>query len=149
MRANTPSTWVRILRSREQNAPVDVSPDTDRYWRARILGAGNSPQSPLRLHVEWVPNEVTFLAQGRLPFLFAYGSASADRAETDLSHLPNELAVAPATLGPAHAIGGASRLIAKPAPFPRMRVALWSVLLLAVTVLSWMAYRISKDPNGR
>jgi len=28
-----------------------------------------------------------------------------------------------------------------------MRVALWSVLLLAVGVLSWMAYRISKEPN--
>jgi hypothetical protein len=41
--------------------------------------------------------------------------------------------------------GGANRLIAKPAPFPRMRVALWSVLLLAVVVLSWMAYRITGD----
>jgi hypothetical protein len=131
----------------QQNAPVVISPDTDRYWRARIVGAGNSPQSPLRLHVEWVPNEVTFLAQGHAPFLFAYGNASADRAEADLSHLPNELEIAPATLGPAQATGGASRLIAKPAPFPRMRVALWSVLLLAVTALSWMAYRISKDPD--
>jgi Protein of unknown function (DUF3999) len=131
----------------QQNAPVVISPDTDRFWRARIVGAGNSPQSPLRLHVEWVPNEVTFLAQGHAPFLFAYGNASADRAEADLSHLPNELEIAPATLGPAQATGGASRLIAKPAPFPRMRVALWSVLLLAVTVLSWMAYRISNDPN--
>ncbi len=131
----------------QQNAPVEISPDTDRYWRARIVGAGNSTQSPLRLHVEWVPNEVTFLAQGRAPFLLAYGNASADRAEADLSHLPNELEIAPATLGPAQATGGASRLIAKPAPFPRMRVALWGVLLLAVTVLSWMAYRISNDPN--
>jgi Protein of unknown function (DUF3999) len=131
----------------QQNAPVVISPDTDRYWRARIVGAGNSPQSPLRLHVEWVPNEVTFLAQGHAPYLFAYGNASADRAEADLSRLPNELEIAPATLGPAQATGGGSRLITKPAPFPRTRVALWSVLLLAVTVLSWMAYRISKDPN--
>jgi hypothetical protein len=29
-----------------------------------------------------------------------------------------------------------------------MRVALWSVLLLAVVLLSWMAYRISKETNG-
>ena len=141
---------MRILRIlANKNAPVDISPDTDRYWRARIVGAGNSPQSPLRLHVEWVPNEVTFLAQGHAPFLFAYGNASADRAETDLSNLPHELEIAPASLGPAHATGGASRLIAKPAPVPRMRIALWSVLLFAVTVLSWMAYHVSKDPNGR
>lgn len=44
-------------------------------------------------------------------------------------------------------LGGTARLIAQPAPFPRMRVARWSVLLLAVAVLGWMAYRIAKDPK--
>ena len=132
----------------QQNAPVEISPDTDRYWRARIVSAGYSPQLPLRLRVEWVPNEVTFLAQGHAPYLLAYGSASADGAEADLSRLPNGLEIARATLGPAQATGGASRLTAIPAPFPRMRVALWGALLLAVIVLSWMAYRISKEPNG-
>ena len=131
----------------QQNASLEVSPDTDRYWRARILGAGNSPQSPPALHVEWVPNEVTFLAQGHAPFLMAYGNASANRAEADLSRLPNSLAIAPATLGPAQVSGGMARLIAKAAPFPRRRVVLWSVLLLAVAVLAWMAYRIAKDPE--
>lgn len=131
----------------QQNSALGVGPDTDRYWRARIVGADNSPQSPLRLHVEWIPNEVTFLAQGHAPFLLAYGNASAKRAEADLSHLPTTLEIAPATLGPQQVSGGANRLIAKPAPFPRMRVVLWSVLLLAVVVLSWMAYRISKSPS--
>jgi hypothetical protein len=131
----------------QQNSAVEVGADTDRYWRARIVGAGNSPQTPLRLHVEWIPNEVTFLAQGHAPFLLAYGNASASPAEADLSHLPTTFEIAPATLGPPQVSGGANRLIAKPAPFPRMRIALWSVLLLAVVVLSWMAYRISKNPN--
>jgi hypothetical protein len=131
----------------QQNSTLEVSPDTDRYWRARIIGAGNLPQSPLRFHVEWIPNDVTFLAQGHAPFLLAYGNASASRAETDLSHLPNTLEIAPAALGPAQVSGGATRLIATPAPFPRMRVALWGALLLAVVVLSGMAYRISRDPK--
>jgi hypothetical protein len=131
----------------QQNSLVAVSPDTDRYWRARILGAGTSPQSPLRLHVEWTPNEVTYLAQGHAPFLLAYGNASAGSAEADWSHLPNSLEIAPATLGPVEVTGGTARLIAKPAPFPRTRVALWSILLLAVLVLGWMAYRLSKDPK--
>jgi len=131
----------------QQNSPLEVSPYADRYWRARIVGAGNSPQSPLRLHVEWIPNELTFLAQGHAPFLVAYGNASANPAEADLSHLPSSLEIVPAALSPPQESGGATRLVAKPAPFPRMRVALWSVLLLAVVVLSWMAYRISKDPN--
>jgi hypothetical protein len=131
----------------QQTALLQVGTDTDRYWRARILGTGNSPQAPLRLHVEWIPNEVTFLAQGHAPFQLAYGNASANGAEADLSHLPSTLQIAPATLGPSQVSGGATRLIAKPAPFPRMRVALWSVLLLAVVLLSWMAYRISKEEN--
>jgi hypothetical protein len=131
----------------QQNSALEVNPDTDRYWRARIVGAGNPPQSPPRLHVEWIPNEVTFLAQGHAPFLLAYGNASASRAEADLSHLPNTMETAPATLGPAQVSGGTTRLIAMPAPFPRMRVALWSALLLAVIVLGFMAYRISRDPQ--
>ncbi len=131
----------------QQNTAVQVTPDTDRYWRARIIGAGSSPRSPLRLHVEWVPNEVTFLAQGPAPFLLAYGSATVGRAETDLSHLPASLEIAPAKLGPAQVMGGKTRLIAKPAPFPRTRVVLWGVLLLAVAILASMAYRIARDPN--
>jgi Protein of unknown function (DUF3999) len=156
-RSTASAPWRVIIRSgfyrlktpdaEQQNSALEVSPDTDRYWRARIIGAGNPPQSPLRLHVEWIPNDVTFLAQGHAPFLLAYGNASASRAETDLSHLPNTLEIAPATLGPAQVSGGATRLIATPAPFPRMRVALWGALLLAVVVLSWMAYRISRDPK--
>jgi len=131
----------------QQNSPLAVSSDTDRYWRARLVGAGNLRQSPLRLHVEWVPNDVTFLAQGHAPFLLAYGNASAGNAEADWSHLPNTLEIAPAALGPVEVSGGTARLLAKPAPFPRTRVALWSVLLLAVLVLGWMAYRIARDPK--
>jgi len=129
----------------QQNSPIDVRQDTDRYWRVRIVSVAYLPQAPLRLHVEWIPNEVTFLAQGRAPFLLAYGNASANHAESDLSHLPATLAIAPATLGAAQVLGGPARLVALPAPFPRTRVALWSVLLLAVVLLGWMAYGISKE----
>jgi hypothetical protein len=133
----------------QQNASLEISPDTDRYWRARVLGAGNSPQSPPQLHVEWIPNEVTFLAQGHAPFLLAYGNASAGGAEADWSRLPDSLEIATATLGPVELTGGRARLLAEPAPFPGTRVALWSVLLLAVIVLGWMAYRLSEDPKGK
>jgi hypothetical protein len=157
-RAAGNTSWHEILRSgfyrlrtpdaEQQNASLEVRPDTDRYWRARVLGSGNSLRSPPRLHVEWIPNEVTFLAQGHAPYLLAYGNASADRSEADLSHLPDSLEIAAATLGPAQISGGAERLTAKPAAFPRMRAALWSVLLLAVALLSWMAYRIARDPKN-
>jgi hypothetical protein len=44
-------------------------------------------------------------------------------------------------------LGGPSRLLAKPAAFPWMRAVLWSVLLLAVILLAWMTYQVSKDSN--
>ena len=156
-RAAPDNPWRPVLRSgfyriktseaEQRNSSIEVSSNTDRYWRARLVGAGNSPGAPLRLHVEWVPNELTFLAQGHPPFLLAYGNASANRAEADLSHLPATLEIAPATLSPPQALGGPTRLIATAAPFPRNRIALWSVLLLAVALLAWMAYRLSKETD--
>jgi Protein of unknown function (DUF3999) len=157
-RSTENSPWRTVLHSgfyrlktpdaEQQNSALVVSPDTDRYWRARIVGAGTLPQSPLRLHVEWIPNEVTFLAQGHSPFVLAYGDALARRAEADLSNLPKAMEIAPAVLGSVQVSGGPKRLIAKPAPFPAMRVLLWGVLLLAVLVLGWMAYRLSDDPKN-
>jgi hypothetical protein len=154
-RAAPNNPWRPVMRSgfyriktsdvEQRNSSLEVSSNTDRYWRAHLVGTGNSTGAPLRLHVEWVPNELTFLAQGHPPFLLAYGNASANRAETDLSHLPIALEIAPATLSPPQTLGGPTRLIAKLAPFPGSRVALWSVLLLAVALLAWMAYRLSFD----
>ena len=131
----------------QQNSPIRINVDADRYWQARILNSGGLPQSPLRLHVEWIANDVTFLAQGHTPFLLAYGNASATRAEADLSHLPTTLAVAAASLGPLQPLGGPAQLVAKPAPFPWSRAALWSVLVFAVILLAWMARRISKETD--
>jgi hypothetical protein len=149
------NTWRLITRSgfyrlktpdaEQQNTPLEINPDTDRFWRARIVSVGISPQAPLRLHVEWIPGEVTFLPQGNPPYLLAYGNASATRAEADFSRLPTTLDIAPATLTPPQALGGASRLIAKPAQLAWTRIALWSVLLLAVILLAWMAYGLSKE----
>jgi hypothetical protein len=154
-RSSTKNDWRLITRSgfyriktpdaEQQNLPLEFGPDTDRFWRARIVSVGISPQAPLRLHVEWIPSEVTFLPQGHAPFLLVYGNASATRADADFSHLPATLEIAPATLTSLQALGGASRLTAKPAPFPWTRIALWSVLFLAVILLAWMAYGLSKE----
>jgi hypothetical protein len=156
-RSTVNSPWRTVLHSgfyrvktpeaEQQNSALVVSADTDRYWRARIVSAGTRPQS-LRLHVEWIPNEVTFLAQGHAPFVLAYGDAVARRADADLSNLPKTMEIAPTTLGSVQVSGGPNRLIARPAPFPAMRFLLWVVLLLAVVVLSWMAYRVSGDPKS-
>jgi hypothetical protein len=129
----------------QHNSAVDVGLDTDRFWRARIIGIGISLQAPLTLHVEWIPDELTFLARGHEPFLLAYGSATENRAETDLSRLPRNLQIAAATLDRQKSLGGTGRLTVPPAPFSRTRAILWALLLLAVVILGWMAFRVAKE----
>ena len=129
----------------QENPVLSVGPDADRYWRARAIGPDEPSTSAPRLHVEWMPSEITFLAQGRPPFLLGYGNATAKGAESDLSHLPSTSELATATLGPMQVSGGLSRLMAPAAPFPRTRFLLWGVLIAAVVILSLMAYRVLKD----
>jgi Protein of unknown function (DUF3999) len=131
----------------QQNAPLEVRVDDDRYWRARITDGAGPPRVPLRLHVEWVPNEVTFLAQGQGPFLLAYGNATAIRAEADLSQIPATLQIAPAAVGSRQVLGGSARLVGNPPDFPWMRAVLWGVLVLAVILLAWMAYHLANEPG--
>jgi hypothetical protein len=131
----------------QQNAPLEIRVDDDRYWQARITDGEGSPRAPLRLHVEWIPGELTFLAQGQGPFLLAYGNPAAIRAEADLSQIPTTLPIAPAAVGPRQVLGGPARLVGKPAAFPWTRAVLWGVLVAAVILLAWMAYRLADEPR--
>jgi hypothetical protein len=154
-RADVNQPWSPITRAaiyrlktgetEQRNSLIDVAMDTNRFWRAHILGNDLPLHGPLTLHVEWVPNELIFLAQGPEPFLFAYGSAVATRAEADFSHLPADLQFAAATLGPQKILGGIARLTPPPAPFPRTRAILWAILILAVGILGWMAFHVAKE----
>jgi hypothetical protein len=129
-----------------RNEPIATAADADRYWLAR-MGAASAVSStqPLRLQVAWRPAELTFLARGEGPFLLAYGSSTAQNAESNLRSIPTSVAVLPATLGERRLLGGHSRLIEPPAEFPWKRVSLWTVLALCLGVLAVMAYRLSRE----
>jgi len=130
------------------NDPLDIVVDSDRYWLARVSApSGVSATQPLRLQVGWRPAELTFLARGAGPFLLAFGSATAQNAESNLRSIPESVAVLPATLGERRVLGGRSRLIEPQPKFPWKRVSLWTVLTLCVLLLAFMAYRLSKEMN--
>jgi hypothetical protein len=141
-RLNTPE-------GEQHNAPLEIGVDRDRYWRTRIVRGGGASQAPLRLHVEWVPNDVTFLARGRAPFVLAYGSATTTGSEIDLNQVPADVEIAPATVGEVQVLGGPERLAPTAARVPRLRIVLWAALLLALALLGWMALRPSKTARGR
>jgi len=130
-----------------QNAALEIGVDRDRYWRARVIRGGGAPQPPLHLHVEWVPNEITFLARGQGPYLLAYGNSTTLGAESDLSQVPAGIEIAAATLGEPEVLGGTQRLHSRTAVFSR-RTMLWGVLLLAVLLLCWMTYRVAKAKDA-
>jgi hypothetical protein len=125
-----------------QNAPLKIGVDRDRYWRIRWNSPGGASQGLLRLHVEWIPDRVVFLARGRGPFLLTYGNSTASAAEVDLNQMPASVEIGPATLGSPQVLGGPSRLQGRAAPFRRMPFALWTALILAVAGLAWMAWRL-------
>jgi len=131
-----------------QNEPIAIAPDADRFWLARMAvpNAVGTAQ-PLRLQVAWRPAELTFLARGAGPFLLAFGSSSAQNAESGLRSIPDSVAVLSATLGEPRALGGRSRLTEPKPKFPWKRVSLWAVLGLCVGALALMAYRLSKELN--
>ena len=131
-----------------KNVPTEINVDRDRYWRVRLAAVGGLSQTSLRLQVEWVPDQVTYLAHGRGPFLLAYGNSSATTDQADLNQMPVSIDIAAATVGAPIPLGGLSRLSVQAPPFPRTRFMLWSVLVLAVLGLAWMAYRLITEGNA-
>jgi hypothetical protein len=127
----------------DQNEPIAVRANRDRYWLARIPNPAST--SYLALIAAWRPSEIVFLAQGDPPFLLAYGSMSSTAARTDLTPFISDIALSAATLADAEKLGGAGRLAPAKPPFPWRRWILWLVLLGALAALGYMAARLFEE----
>ncbi len=141
-----------------RNAPRAIDPQPRRYWTLQALpaGSGLGTGTPV-LELQWPPHEVWFVARGPGPFLLAFGSATATGAETALDSIleaasrgvdATPLAPSEARLGPRRELGGASRLVPPPPPFPWRSAALWAVLLAGVLALGAMAWRLMRETRG-
>jgi hypothetical protein len=129
------------------NGSITIAPNSDRYWLARIdtrngaLGHGTP-----KLRVGWLPHEVVFLARGNGPFTLAYGSSKA-QPTTALGAIPATVTIVQAEFTPPESLGGDARL--QPTPPPRTfwtkSGILWTVLVVGVALLAFMAYRLSRE----
>ena len=137
---------VKGVASERRNDPIFIPRNSDAYWLARLDQPNGSIGDGMpKLEVKWTAEDVVFLARGSGPFVLAYGNASAAAASASLSSLLAGITVLPAHAGAPQSLGGAARLLPAPAGFHWKLIILWSVLGIAIVLLTWMAYRLARE----
>jgi hypothetical protein len=161
-RAKTSDEWRPVTsalayRLRERDAEV-TSPEIilaahgERYWLVRADQKGGGVGSgALAIEIGWGPHKLVFAARGAGPFQLAYGSSRVKPAALAIDSLipgyqtDAEFKVAPATLGEQVTLAGVSRL---GAARDYQTIALWGSLILGVSVVGWMALRLSRQVSS-
>lgn len=134
------------------NPDLIINNNDNRYWLLRVdqNGGGLGDGLP-EMHLGWQPHQLLFVTRGTAPFQLAYGSSEVKPAVFQIQNiLPNQndrssLKIQPALTGQQYALGGNARLLPAPLPHPWKKWILWSVLIIAVIALGWMAYRLVKQ----
>ena len=136
---------------------VSLGRTTDRYWRVEMDGApsvdpGNAPV----LELGWLPHELLFVAQGKGPFMLAYGSARLGEADLDPNRagllyqvvgVNEDALIKEAVLKPKIVLGGPDLLVPEPPPLPWRKWLLWGVLVIGVGIIARMALSLGKGLN--
>ena len=134
---------------------VWLGPTTHRYWRVQVPVEGGQLDGATQLRLGWVGEQLLFMAQGEAPFLLAYGSGRVERVDTPLPQLlgVDEVKqlqlIKAAQLGSRIELGDESRLEPPRPPTDWKRYSLWSVLVLGVILLAWMALRLYKEMENK
>jgi len=120
-----------------------------REWRLRPQVKGGPEAFTPSLEALWSPAEIVFVAKGEGPFKLAFGDEQAKPTSIPISSLmpgyekgaEKKLALAP--------VGAVQTAALQPSPardlfgdVPPRKVALWAVLIVAVLVLGFMAWRL-------
>lgn len=148
------ATSALAYRLREGDAEVTspeiiVTSHGERYWLLRVDQTGGGVGSgELGIEIGWVPHKLVFAARGAGPFQLAYGSSRVKPAALAIESLiPGyqthaQFRVAPAKLGDQVTLAGVSRLSASR---DYKTMLLGGSLVLGVTLLGWMALRLSRQ----
>jgi hypothetical protein len=98
------------------------------------------------MQMAWTPGRLTFVREGREPYLLAWGNPQVAYSNSDLKDLYKALTAKqqrqflerPARTSRFRELGGEIKL-QPPLPFGWQQIALWASLILGVIVLFWMA----------
>ena len=101
--------------------------------------------SPPTLVLGWIPDVLTFVAEGEPPFTVGFGSATVTAAARPVEALLGSIdedqekgLIISAEPSQVFTLGGEAKLEPPAAPFPWRTLLLWIVLLAGVAMLAWM-----------
>jgi Protein of unknown function (DUF3999) len=150
------ATFYRLQSHGVESAASAVAAHTngEPEWLARMdLRSGGIGQGLPTLEVEWIPHEIAFIARGPAPFRLQYGDPRQRAANLALTTVipgyqwGDEWKLPEAV--PDREVFIQSATVKTPAQSEDdvllKRIVLWTVLILAVAVLGWMAMRLSRD----
>ncbi|MFO7594304.1 MAG: DUF3999 domain-containing protein [Pseudomonadota bacterium] len=139
------------------NDVVRLPAISDPHWRLEVEtdGGGIGRGTP-RLELGWVPHRLYFVTRGETPFSLAFGAANIEPSRSDLGPLLDKLQqgdggsgfIKSATTGSLYELGGERRLKPAPPPLPWKKWLLWSVLVLGVLLLVFMARSLYRQMSG-
>ena len=134
---------------------VAISPVTGRYWRVRIDPKAGAPADAPRFEAGYQSREVVFASRGEGPYLLAFGNDLAKRADLPLTTLipgyerdaEYKLPVAKVGAIGMHDIPKGFSLSRIFSADGGKKVLLWAVLIGAVVLLGFMAWRLNRQIN--
>ncbi|MGA7827793.1 MAG: DUF3999 domain-containing protein [Geobacteraceae bacterium] len=145
------------IRGEELTSPdIVLTRSSDRYRLMRIdQDSGGIGKGLPLVEVGWVPAQILFLARGGSPFQLAFGSGKPGTCARGDSTLFQQFSdqhkkryVAGTVLpGPQAILAGKAALQKPFLPYDTKTVVLWSLLLLGVGTLAWMAVRLHRQLN--
>jgi hypothetical protein len=143
----------RLLRDglTTESSPIEMSDLQDRYWKIELEQPLNlQPQDYPVIRIRLQPQRLVFLAQGEEPFMLAIGSR---RVEPQSFSLPghklpddySEETSAMVTISEEVMLGGEEQLQAPKKKADLKTWLLWTVLVLGVLVMGWMARGLLRE----
>jgi hypothetical protein len=150
-RLKTSATVYRLRRGdAEVTSPeIGLNSGGERQLMLRVdqKGGGIGPGVPV-IQIGWIAQKLVFAARGNGPFQLAYGNSSANPAAFAIDAvIPGyesdaQFTVEPASLGEPITLAGPARLHEA---VDYKKWVLWAILILGVTALGFMAYRLARQ----
>jgi len=129
-----------------QSEAIVLNQIYDKYWKLELSNESQfTPDQLPEIHIAWRSRQLQFLAQGKEPFIIAFGNSSIDAVyKNDLNALMQSLKNSGASIDQVTfgEIKQNKEVVKAKEEIPWKLVLLWLVLILGTGLMAFMAYRL-------